>query len=102
MTSILLEQMIMWVKSGANERWNVTAVPILITVSCILSQQELHFLLMPFLSYCVSFTYEVINIPFFYVCLFVLLLLLFLIVHFNILILLFIHTSGQTFLFLCV
>lgn len=64
MTSILLEQMTMWVKSGANERWNVTAVPILITVSCILSQQELHFLLMPFLSYCVSFTCEVINILF--------------------------------------
>lgn len=70
MTSILLEQMIMWVKSGANERWNVTAVPILITVSCILSQQELHFLLIPFVSYCVSFTYEVINIPVF-LCLFV-------------------------------
>lgn len=77
MTSILLEQMIMWVKSGANERWNVTAVPILITVSCILSQQELHFLLMPFLSYCVSFTYEVINIPFFYVCFFFFIIIIF-------------------------
>lgn len=89
MTSRLLEQMIMWVKSGANERWYVTAVQILIKISCILAQQELHFLLMPFLSYCISFTCEVINILFF----------LLLLVHFNVFILLIRHTSGQTFLF---
>lgn len=62
MTSRLLEQMIVWVKARANERWYATAVQILIIISCILSQQELHFLLMPFLSYCKSFTCEVINI----------------------------------------
>lgn len=62
MTSRLLEQMMMWVKSEANERSYVTAVQILIIISCILAQQELHFLLMPLLSYCISFTCEVINI----------------------------------------